>query len=88
MKLKDCRKAFVAFGTATITAYVAAWAQAPGSNPPGWITAGSCALLGVIAGLSVFGVRNGDKPAPYVPVPGTSAATMATRAATRSQPPA
>lgn len=86
MKFKDCRKAFVAAGTAAITAYVAAWAQAPGSNPPGWTTAGACALLGVIAGLSVFGVRNGDKPAPYVPVPGSPVATMATRAAARSKP--
>lgn len=85
MTLKECRKALVAFASATITAYVAAWTQTEGGMP-GWSTAGACALMGVVAGLTVFGVRNASPSAPYVPVPGSPVATMATRAAARKSP--
>lgn len=63
MPLKTIRKALIATAGTALSAYVAAWAQTNGVLP-GWPTAGSCVLLGVVAGLAVFGVRNADKPIP------------------------
>lgn len=86
MTLKECKKALAAFAGTALSAYVAAWAQAPGSTPPGWTTVAMAVGLGIPAALLVFGVRNASPRPPYTPVPGTSAATMATRAAARSKP--
>jgi hypothetical protein len=55
--IAQIRKALVAAVATTLSAYVAAWAQTNGVLP-GWPTVGACALMGVVAGLTTWGVPN------------------------------